>query len=171
MVCGLPNCLLSAPSSRESHGPFDLTAITIWYVHCSDSCLDSPRVYTSTNPWRLTASFKAVSSTREEYLAVIDHLKAILPVSKGKKRPKNEQNHADLIHKLEQRVDTIDQELNVSPLILCAISSFLPLIIRTIFINLQTTFPSALRSVLFTPLGFLTLAMHPKGLLDYSPNK
>ena len=140
-------------------------------VHCSDSCLDSPRVYTSTNPWRLTASFKAVSSTREEYLAVIDYLKAILPVSKGKKRPKNEQNHADLIHKLEQRVDTIDQELNVSLLILCAISSFLPLIIRTILINSQTTFPSALRSIFFMPIGFWTLAMHPKGLLDYSLNK
>ncbi|KAL9716492.1 hypothetical protein Ac2012v2_000940 [Leucoagaricus gongylophorus] len=73
---------------------------------------DSPRIYTSTNPWRLTASFKAVSSTREEYLAVIDHLKAVLPVSKGKRRPKNEQNHADLIHRLEQRIGTIDQEIN-----------------------------------------------------------
>jgi len=86
-------------------------------VHSPNSCLflvDSPRIYTSTNPWRLTASFKAVSSTREEYLAVIDHLKAVLPVSKGKRRPKNEQNHADLIHRLEQRIGTIDQEINVS---------------------------------------------------------
>jgi len=36
MVCGLPNCLLSAPSSRERHGPFDFTAITIcsllWFM-------------------------------------------------------------------------------------------------------------------------------------------
>ena len=114
-------------------------------VHSPNSCLflvDSPRIYTSTNPWRLTASFKAVSSTREEYLAVIDHLKAVIPVSKGKRRPKNEQNHADLIHRLEQRIGTIDQEINVSLPILPTIPSFLSPVIQTIFINSRSTFPS-----------------------------
>ncbi|KAJ3567991.1 hypothetical protein NP233_g6002 [Leucocoprinus birnbaumii] len=72
---------------------------------------DSPRIWTSTNPWRLTASFKAVSSTREEYLAVIQHLKSTLPEPKGKKKLKSEQGHADLIKDLEDRLEAIDQGL------------------------------------------------------------
>lgn len=77
--------------------------------------LDSPRVYVSTNPWRLSASFKAVSSTREEYLAVIENLKSTLPpTKKGQKRPKNDLLQASLIESLEVRVDTIEQELTVS---------------------------------------------------------
>ncbi|KAF5352367.1 hypothetical protein D9756_005980 [Leucocoprinus leucothites] len=85
---------------------------------------DSPRIYTSTNPWRLTASFKAVSSTREEYLAIIEHLKSTLPKSKGKKRLKSEQCHVDLIRNLEERIEMIDQELSVSQPTL--LDSFIP---------------------------------------------
>ncbi|KXN88772.1 hypothetical protein AN958_06640 [Leucoagaricus sp. SymC.cos] len=73
---------------------------------------DSPRVYVSTNPWRLNASFKAVSSTREEYLQVIENLKASLPEPKqGKKRTRNEQFHMELTVGLEERIEKIDLHL------------------------------------------------------------
>ncbi|KAF8846030.1 hypothetical protein BDN67DRAFT_918061 [Paxillus ammoniavirescens] len=70
---------------------------------------DSPRMYVSTNPWKITATFHTVSSTRQEYLAVIENLKAIAP--KGDKKNKIEQAHLSLIEALENRINVIDAEL------------------------------------------------------------
>ncbi|KAF8807826.1 hypothetical protein BYT27DRAFT_7189920 [Phlegmacium glaucopus] len=75
---------------------------------------DSPRLYTSTNPWKITATFHTISSTREEYIATIDNLKASAPPEpkKGQKRTKLEQSHLALIAALEKRIEAIDAELN-----------------------------------------------------------
>jgi hypothetical protein len=80
------------------------------------SLLDSPRLYVSTNPWKITATFHTVSSTREEYLFFIDTLKASAPgeLKKGEKRSKLEQAHIALITTLEGRIGAIDAELAVS---------------------------------------------------------
>jgi hypothetical protein len=77
---------------------------------------DSPRLYTSTNPWKITATFHTISSTREEYISTIDSLKASAPpdLKKGQKRTKPEQSHLALIVALEKRIEVIDAELNVS---------------------------------------------------------
>lgn len=70
----------------------------------------------STNPWKITATFQTVSSTKEEYLVVIEDLKASGPgqPKKGEKRSKLEQAHVALIASLEGRIDAIDAELVVS---------------------------------------------------------
>ncbi|KAI6047940.1 hypothetical protein EDC04DRAFT_2555996 [Pisolithus marmoratus] len=70
---------------------------------------DSPRICVSTNPWKVTATFQSVSSTREEYLAVIDSLKASAP--RGTKKNKIEQAHVALIQALESRVGIVEAEL------------------------------------------------------------
>lgn len=70
---------------------------------------DSPRIYVSTNPWKVTATFQTVSSTREEYLAVIDSLKASAP--QGVKKNKIEQAHVALIQALESRIGIVEAEL------------------------------------------------------------
>ena len=77
---------------------------------------DSPRLYTSTNPWKITATFHTISSTREEYIAIIESLKVSAPSEpkKGHKRTKLEQSHLALIAALEKRIEIIDAELNVS---------------------------------------------------------
>ena len=66
----------------------------------------------STNPWKITATFQTISSTREEYLAVIESLKATAPQTDRKN--KIEQAHLTLIEVLENRVDVITAELAVS---------------------------------------------------------
>lgn len=66
----------------------------------------------STNPWKITATLQTISSTREEYLAVIASLKATVP--KSNKKSKIEQAHLALIEALESRVDVISAELAVS---------------------------------------------------------
>lgn len=77
---------------------------------------DSPRVFASTNPWKITATFQTVSSTRDEYLTVIEELKATAPgaLRKGEKRTRLEQAHVALIGVLEGRIEAIDAELAVS---------------------------------------------------------
>ncbi|KIM47759.1 hypothetical protein M413DRAFT_439429 [Hebeloma cylindrosporum] len=74
---------------------------------------DSPRIYVSTNPWKITATFQTISSTREEYIAEIENLKATAPPEpkKGQKRSKPEQAHLQLITALEARIEAIDAEL------------------------------------------------------------
>ncbi|KAL0951534.1 hypothetical protein HGRIS_008218 [Hohenbuehelia grisea] len=74
---------------------------------------DSPRVYVSTNPWKMTASFQAVSSTKEEYLQILEDLKASAPSEpkKGERRTKVELLHMSLITALEERIPAIDTEL------------------------------------------------------------
>nr|BAH22602.1 hypothetical protein UP11 [Pholiota nameko] len=73
---------------------------------------DSPRLYVSTNPWKMTATFQTVSSTREEYLGIISDLKAKAPreLKKGQKRSKLEISHLSLIKDLEGRIEAIDAE-------------------------------------------------------------
>ena len=74
---------------------------------------DSPRVYVSTNPWMVTSTFQTVSSTREEYIALIGILKASAPT---KPKSKVEFAHQNLILTLEGRLEAIDKESMVSPL-------------------------------------------------------
>ena len=64
----------------------------------------------------MTASFQSISTTREEYLAVIEDLKASAPpvAKKTERRPKLEQVHLNLISRLECRIEAIDAELAVS---------------------------------------------------------
>jgi hypothetical protein len=70
----------------------------------------------STNPWKVTATFQTISSTREEYVATIESLKASSSTGKGgEKKSKTEANHLELIKLLEDRLEKIDLELAVSP--------------------------------------------------------
>jgi hypothetical protein len=71
---------------------------------------DSPRVYLSTNPWKVTSTFLAMSSTREEYVNLIEKLKTSAPL---KPKVKAEFAHQNLIVALEGRLDVIDKELMV----------------------------------------------------------
>ncbi|TFK77353.1 hypothetical protein BDN72DRAFT_784428 [Pluteus cervinus] len=74
---------------------------------------DSPRIYVSTNPWKITATFQTVASTREEYITTIEQLKSSAPpaLKKGQKRTRLELAHLALISDLELRVEAIDAEL------------------------------------------------------------
>ncbi|KAJ8597625.1 hypothetical protein M405DRAFT_803668 [Rhizopogon salebrosus TDB-379] len=69
---------------------------------------DSPRIYVSTNPWKITATFQTVSSTREEYLGVVEKLKSSSP---GDRKGKLEQVHTALVKALESRIEIVDAEL------------------------------------------------------------
>lgn len=84
---------------------------------------DSPRLYVSTNPWKITATFQTIASTREEYMFAIANLQASAPPpARGRdKRSKLQQSHLALITALESRVEAIDAELTVSKLIPCPI--------------------------------------------------
>jgi hypothetical protein len=73
-------------------------------------CSDSPRVYLSTNPWKVTSTIQTVSSTRDEYVALIDKLKAS---ASKKPKLKTEIAHQNLISVLEGRIEVIDKELAV----------------------------------------------------------
>ncbi|KAG1828108.1 hypothetical protein EV424DRAFT_1387217 [Suillus variegatus] len=70
---------------------------------------DSPRIYVSTNPWKITATFQTVSSTRAEYISVIEKLKASSP--QGDRKNKLEQAHTALVKALESRIDLVDADL------------------------------------------------------------
>ena len=65
----------------------------------------------STNPWKVTSTFQTVSSTREEYVALIENLKASAPT---KPKSKVEFAHQNLTLALEGRLEAIDKELTVS---------------------------------------------------------
>ncbi|KAJ3725554.1 hypothetical protein DFJ43DRAFT_1089096 [Lentinula guzmanii] len=76
----------------------------------------SPRVYISTNPWKITAIFQSVSSTRVEYVALIENVKQTAPrpsgaKEKAKKWTKQEASHHALVEALEARLEIIDAEL------------------------------------------------------------
>jgi hypothetical protein len=73
-------------------------------------CSDSPRVYLSTNPWKVTSAFQTVSSTREEYIALIEKLKAS---ASPKPKSKVEFAHQNLIAAIEGRLEAVDKELTV----------------------------------------------------------
>ncbi|KAG6837692.1 hypothetical protein H0H93_004968, partial [Arthromyces matolae] len=74
---------------------------------------DSPRVFTSTNPWKITAGFNTVSTTRDDYLALIESLEASKPpdLKKGERRSRIDAGHMQLISALRDRVEAIDEEL------------------------------------------------------------
>jgi hypothetical protein len=78
--------------------------------------VDSPRIYVSSNPWKMAASFQSISSTREEYIATVESLKASGPTEPkaNEKRSKIEQGHLTLVKALEERIEAIDFETSVS---------------------------------------------------------
>lgn len=90
---------------------------------------DSSRVYLSTNPWKITATFQAISSSREEYVALVEKLKQIGPAEgKGnERRSKVELQHIALVKALEDRLPAIDAEIAVSQISpLFSVTSRLP---------------------------------------------
>ncbi|KAH9898219.1 hypothetical protein C8Q73DRAFT_684030 [Cubamyces lactineus] len=74
---------------------------------------DSPRVYMSTNPWKITATFQTIASTRDEYIAVVEKVKENAPpeTRPGERRSKLETAHLALLKALEDRIEIIDNEL------------------------------------------------------------
>ena len=88
----------------------------LWHTANFPVSLDSPRIYVSTNPWKITATFQTLSSTREEYLATLEQLKHDAPgaLKKGEKRSRSDQAHLALVEALESRIGTIDAEIAVS---------------------------------------------------------
>ena len=82
------------------------------------TCTDSPRIYISTNPWKISSTFQSISTTRQEYSDVIENLKTTAPPEpkKGQKRSRLETAHLGLIKALEDRVEGIDAESVVSGL-------------------------------------------------------
>lgn len=84
--------------------------------------LDSPRVYLSTNPWKVTSTLRTVSSTREEYVDLIENLKTSAPL---KPKSKVEFAHQNLIVALEGRLEVIDREITVRVLAQCCRLSLL----------------------------------------------
>ncbi|KAG6841746.1 hypothetical protein C0991_007075 [Blastosporella zonata] len=74
---------------------------------------DSPRVFTSTNPWKITATFHTASTTREEYLVLIENLKESRPpdLKRGERRTRLETAHIQLIAALEGRIEALDEEI------------------------------------------------------------
>ena len=92
-----------------SHSPTE-------YADCGSLSIDSPRVYLSTNPWKITATFQAVSSTRDEYVLLLQKIKDTAPSepSRGEKRSKLETAHLAVVKSLEGRLEVIDNELAVS---------------------------------------------------------
>jgi len=82
----------SDPYSRESliYTPVgqDSSRKRYWVVD------DSPRVYLSTNPWKVTSTFQTVSSTKEEYVALIEKLKASAPTKPKSKAEFAHQSHS-----------------------------------------------------------------------------
>ncbi|OBZ79454.1 hypothetical protein A0H81_01205 [Grifola frondosa] len=74
---------------------------------------DSPRLYLSTNPWKITATFQTVASTRDEYIAILEKVKETAPPEgkAGERRTKLELAHLALFKALQDRVEVIDNEL------------------------------------------------------------
>ncbi|KAI0830489.1 hypothetical protein BC628DRAFT_1354213 [Trametes gibbosa] len=74
---------------------------------------DSPRVYMSTNPWKITATFQTIASTRDEYIAIVEKVKVGAPseFKAGARRSKLECSHLALLKALEDRIEIIDNEL------------------------------------------------------------
>ncbi|KAF8526450.1 hypothetical protein JB92DRAFT_3108245 [Gautieria morchelliformis] len=70
----------------------------------------SPRLYVSTNPWKVKATFNKISTTKDEYLQIIEDLRETAPPP-AKKRTKSEAAHFALIQILESRIEAVDAEL------------------------------------------------------------
>lgn len=82
----------------------------------ADLPIDSPRIYTSTNPWKTSSILEAICSSKVEYESIVAFLRAESPPDPGpgRKRPKSELAHLSLIDALEARTAKIDTELAVS---------------------------------------------------------
>jgi hypothetical protein len=80
--------------------------------HLTHDLLDSPRIWVSTNPWKTTATFNAISSTKDEYLKAIEELKKDAP-SKKPKMTKLDLGHHSLIDILEKKLEDIEAEFAV----------------------------------------------------------
>jgi hypothetical protein len=61
----------------------------------------------------MSATFESVASTREDYVAFIEKLKAETPSKKGERKSRVDA-HTSLISALEERLATIDLEIAVS---------------------------------------------------------
>ena len=64
----------------------------------------------------MTATFIKISTTKDEYLQVIEDLKETAPpppAKEGAKRTKSEAAHFALIKVLESRVEAVEMELQV----------------------------------------------------------
>ncbi|KAI0361428.1 hypothetical protein OH77DRAFT_1417684 [Trametes cingulata] len=74
---------------------------------------DSPRVYMSTNPWKITATFQTIASTREEYIAIVEKVKGSAPPEPkaGERMSKLETAHLALLKALQDRIEIIDNEI------------------------------------------------------------
>ena len=70
----------------------------------------------STNPWKITATFQTIASTRDEYIAVVEKVKENAPpeAAPGGRRSKLETAHLALLKALQDRIEVIDNELAVS---------------------------------------------------------
>ncbi len=70
----------------------------------------------STNPWKITATFQTVASTRDEYMAILEKVMAVAPSEgkAGQKRSKLDTAHLALLKALQDRVEVIDNEIAVS---------------------------------------------------------
>ena len=99
-------------------------------ISCAFHSTDSPRVYKSTNPWKISCTFEAVSSTRAEYVALLERLRAATPAvvedSSKKKKQKDKdgkdkpspavarrQDHISLVERLAERLEVVDKEIAV----------------------------------------------------------
>jgi hypothetical protein len=103
------SCSLSFPALRRS--PSGILSQIMLRLPMLPIRSDSPRVYVSTNPWKVTSTFQTVSSTREEYVALIGKLKVSAPT---KPKSKVEFAHQNLILAVEGRLEAIDKEFTVS---------------------------------------------------------
>jgi len=72
---------------------------------------DSPRLYVSTNPWKITSTLRTIASSREEYMALIEQLKAASLQLTDKKAKSRKGQHDLLVETLESRVEVMDREL------------------------------------------------------------
>lgn len=64
----------------------------------------------------MAATFQTISSTREEYIATIESIKASAPSEPkaNEKRSKTELSHLALVKALEDRIEAVDTEISVS---------------------------------------------------------
>ncbi|KIY69187.1 hypothetical protein CYLTODRAFT_350049 [Cylindrobasidium torrendii FP15055 ss-10] len=70
----------------------------------------SPRVYVSTNPWKITALFAAETTTRDEYVALLERLREGIPAD-GAKQTRQEKALVDLVKVLDDRLPEIEAEM------------------------------------------------------------
>ncbi|KAG8906743.1 hypothetical protein FRB99_006234 [Tulasnella sp. 403] len=79
---------------------------------------DSPRVWTSPNPWRMNCPVTAASSNRDEFNNFVEQIKtSVPPPPPHGKRPKYQLAHHELISVLESKSSALDTAEKVRPLL------------------------------------------------------